>query len=138
MDENNQIENNQKEDNQTDPLPYVESVTVEPVIAEYQEGRQNSGYNNNVYQQPQNTQNNMALASLIMGIIGIVTSWCCCGGLLFGSLGILFALLSKTEGRFDKYAKAGLITSIIAFALLVVLYLAYGLLTLATGIGGMY
>ncbi len=62
-------------------------------------------------------QSNMALASLVMGIIGIVTSCCCYGGFIFGSLGILFALLSKTEDRFEGYAKAGLITSIVGMVL---------------------
>lgn len=66
-------------------------------------------------------QSNMALASLVMGIIGIVTSCCCYGGLIFGSLGILFALLSKTEDRFEGYAKAGLITSIIGVVMAVLL-----------------
>lgn len=71
------------------------------------------------YQKLEDTkQSNMSLASMIMGIIGIVTS-CCCGGIIFGSLGVLFALLSRTEDKFEKYAKIGLITSIIAFVLTV-------------------
>ncbi|WP_124066759.1 DUF4190 domain-containing protein [Clostridium sp. E02] len=119
--ENNQIENNQMEENQPDPLPLVEPE-----------------YNKHTYEQPQETQNNMALASLVMGIIGIVTSCCCYGGLIFGSLGILFALLSRTEGRFDKYAKAGLITSIIAFALVIVVIFAAIFLSLVRHIGGIY
>lgn len=68
------------------------------------------------YMQPQR-QSSMALASLIMGIIGIVTSCCCYGGVIFGSLGILFALLSKMGDTMEGYAKAGLITSIIALFL---------------------
>lgn len=66
-------------------------------------------------------QSNMALASLVMGIIGIVTSCCCYGGLIFGSLGILFGLLSKTEDRFEGYAKAGLITSVIGMVMAMLL-----------------
>ena len=77
------------------------------------------------YQQPKKTQqSNMALASLIMGIIGIVTS-CCFGGIIFGSLGILFALLSKTEDKFEGYANAGLITSAISLVLTVILGVAF-------------
>ena len=71
---------------------------------------------NPAYTKPQK-QSSMALASLIMGIIGIVTSCCCYGGVIFGSLGILFALLSKMGDTMEGYAKAGLITSIIALFL---------------------
>ena len=71
---------------------------------------------NPAYTQPQK-QSSMALASLIIGIIGIVTSCCCYGGVIFGSLGILFALLSKMGDTMEGYAKAGLITSIIALFL---------------------
>ncbi len=84
------------------------------------------------YQQPlKNKQNNMALASLIMGIIGIVTSCCCFGGLIFGSLGIVFALLSKTQERFEGNAVAGLITSIIGLvftAIVFILFVGSGLM----------
>ena len=59
----------------------------------------------------------VVVLSLIMGIIGIVTSCCCYGGVIFGSLGILFALLSKMGDTMEGYAKAGLITSIIALFL---------------------
>lgn len=68
------------------------------------------------YSQPQR-QSNMALASLVMGILGIVTSCCCFGGMIFGGLGILFALLSRLSDRYEGYAKAGLITSIVAVVL---------------------
>ncbi|WP_320929839.1 DUF4190 domain-containing protein [Hungatella sp.] len=71
---------------------------------------------NPAYTQPQK-QSSMALASLIMGIIGIVTSCCCYSGVIFGSLGILFSLLSKMGDTMEGYAKAGLITSIIALFL---------------------
>lgn len=79
-----------------------------------------------VYQQPKKSaQSNMALASLVMGIIGIVTSCCGFGGLIFGSLGILFALLSRTEDRFEGYAKAGLITSAVALVLVVLVAILF-------------
>ncbi|PPK77612.1 hypothetical protein BXY41_116157 [Lacrimispora xylanisolvens] len=78
------------------------------------------------YQQPlKNKQNNMALASLIMGIIGIVTSCCCFGGLIFGSLGIVFALLSKTQDRFEGNALAGLITSIIGLVFTAIVFILF-------------
>jgi hypothetical protein len=79
-----------------------------------------------VYKQPENpSQSSMALASLVMGILGIITSCCCYGGVIFGSLGILFALLSRTEDRFESYAKAGLITSSIAFVLVVLVIIVF-------------
>ena len=121
MDENNQIENNQVEENQSDPISLVKPE-----------------YDSHTIEQPQKTQNNMALASLVMGITGIVTSCCCYGGLIFGGLGILFALLSRTEGRFDKYAKAGLITSIIAFAFVIVFIIAFALISMAPNMGGAF
>jgi EamA domain-containing membrane protein RarD len=92
------------------------------------------------YQQPlKNKQNNMALASLIMGIIGIVTSCCCFGGLIFGSLGIVFALLSKTRDRFEGNAVAGLITSIIGLvftAIVFILFVGSGLMEELAAGGG--
>jgi len=92
------------------------------------------------YQQPlKNKQNNMALASLIMGIIGIVTSCCCFGGLIFGSLGIVFALLSKTQDRFEGNALAGLITSIIGLvftAIVFILFVGSGLMKELAAGGG--
>lgn len=70
-------------------------------------------------------EDNMALASLIMGIIGIVTSCCCFGGVIFGILGIVFAVLSRNEGRFEGNSLAGLITSIIAVVLTMLLSFFY-------------
>jgi hypothetical protein len=67
-------------------------------------------------------QSTLALVSLVMGILGIVTSCCIYGGIIFGSLGIMFALLSKTEARLEGYAKAGLITSIISLVIIAILF----------------
>ena len=67
-------------------------------------------------------QSTLALVSLVMGILGIVTSCCIYGGIIFGSLGIMFALLSKTEERLEGYAKAGLITSIISLVIIAILF----------------
>lgn len=66
-------------------------------------------------------ENNMGLASLVMGIIGIVTTCCCYGGIIFGSLGIIFAILSRINKKFEGYAVPGLITSIIALVLSIIL-----------------
>ena len=71
---------------------------------------------------PPKKQSSMALASLVMGILGILTSCCCFGGLIFGGLGVIFALLSRfnEKTQFEGYAKAGLITSVIGMALAVI------------------
>ncbi len=76
-------------------------------------------------------QSTLALVSLVMGILGIVTSCCIYGGLIFGSLGIMFALLSRTEERLEGYAKAGLITSIISLVLLLVIFIVLIIMTAA-------
>lgn len=81
-------------------------------------------------------QSNMALASLVMGILGIITACCIYGGIIFGSLGILFALLSKTEDRFEGYAKAGLVTSSIAIVLVVLLLVIVVGIAFLDGFGG--
>lgn len=89
-----------------------------------------------VYRQPESpAQSNMALAALVMGILGIITSCCCYGGLIFGSLGILFALLSRTEDRFEGYAKAGLITSSIAIVLVVLVIIVFVGTAAMSGLG---
>ena len=66
-----------------------------------------------VYQE----KNNMATASLVMGILSLC-SICCCMlfGVVFGVLGIIFAIMSKKGDRMDSQAKAGLILSIIGVA----------------------
>lgn len=63
----------------------------------------------------------MATASMVMGILSIVFTCCCCGGIIFGSLGILFALLSRNGQPIEGRAKAGLITGCIGIGLTVVL-----------------
>ncbi len=133
MDQDNQ--------NNLDDPSVTQKNEIQPVL-ENSGGEQNNGGYNTVYQQPQEKkQNSMALASLIMGIIGIVTFCCCYGGLIFGSLGIVFALLSKTEDHFEGNAIAGLITSTIALVLTVIvfiLYVAFGFLDKLTAGGVFY
>lgn len=93
---------------------------------------------NSAYNQPKR-QSSMALASLIMGIIGIVTSCCCYGGLILGSLGIIFALLSKVGDTMEGYAKAGLVTSIIALVLAVLaMIFLFGMMSFSILSGGVY
>lgn len=67
--------------------------------------------------------NSFMIASLIMGILSIITFYSLIGGLIFGGLGILFAILSKGNDRqLSGTAVGGLITSIAGLAFTVILY----------------
>lgn len=78
----------------------------------------------------------MALASLVMGIVGLVMSCCIYPAIIFGSLAIIFALLSRGgELTTNGYGKAGLILGIIAIVC-GILFLAYGLFILFVQFGG--
>jgi glucan phosphoethanolaminetransferase (alkaline phosphatase superfamily) len=102
---------------------------------EYENGsgyEETEGTSSGSYKPSNAKQSNMALASLIMGILSIVTACCCYGGFIFGGLGILFALLSNTGDRMENYAKTGLITSIIGMVLgivFLILMIALGFFT---------
>lgn len=78
----------------------------------------------------------MAVASLIMGILGLVMSCCIYPPIIFGSLAIIFALLSRGgEMHMNSYAKAGLILGILAI-ICGILFLIYSILTLLIQFGG--
>ena len=65
----------------------------------------------------------MGIASLILGIISIATSWL--GGIpwiIIGAVGIVLGAIGQKKGA--KNAKAGLTCSIIGTALSVVFYIA--------------
>lgn len=102
----------------------------------------------------QKTNNNMATASLVMGIISIVLSCCCFMGFIFGGLAILFACLSRVDQGFEGKAKVGLITGIIGLVLGIIAaviwfilifassmqdldyYSSYGMLSMIQGVVG--
>lgn len=65
----------------------------------------------------------MALASMVLGIIAIVTSGCIYLAIVCGSLSIILALLSR-GGRTElcTQAKAGLICGIVGFILTIFIY----------------
>ena len=57
----------------------------------------------------------MSVAAMVMGILGLVMSCCVYPAIIFGSLAIIFALLSRGgEMHTNGYAKAGLVLGIIA------------------------
>ncbi|NCB93839.1 MAG: DUF4190 domain-containing protein [Clostridia bacterium] len=72
---------------------------------------QNNPYNNQGYRPLHSSPNGFMVASLVMGILSIVLI--CCGfSFFFGALGILFAILSRREGKMEAQAKVGLGLSI--------------------------
>ncbi len=78
----------------------------------------------------------MAIASLVLGIAGLVMSCCIYPAIIFGSLAIILALLSRGgEMTTNGYGKAGLILGIIGI-ICGILFLAYGLFILFIQFGG--
>lgn len=92
---------------------------------------QNYGYN----PPPKKPTNGMAIASLVLGIVGVVLSCCCCIGvsLICSVLAIIFAIISRSsspDGRMNSMAVAGLIIGAVGAALSIVVILLYALGTL--------
>jgi hypothetical protein len=78
----------------------------------------------------------MSVAAMIMGILGLVMSCCVYPAIVFGSLAIIFALLSRGgEMHTNGYAKAGLILGIIGIVC-GILFLTYSFFTLLVQFGG--
>lgn len=78
----------------------------------------------------------MSIASMIMGIVGLVMSCCVYPAIIFGSLAIIFALLSRGgEMTTNGYAKAGMILGIIGIVC-GILFMVYSLFTVLTQFGG--
>lgn len=78
----------------------------------------------------------MSVASLVMGIIGLATGCCIYPAIFFGSLAIIFALLSRGEEMTtNSYAKAGLVTGIIGLIIGITVTL-YSFITLLINFGG--
>ena len=77
--------------------------------------------------------NPMATASMVMGILSITCGMCCCYGLPFNLLGIIFALAALAQIRNDPHSQqgrglaiAGLVLSLLSL-LLAALLLTLGL-----------
>ena len=65
--------------------------------------------------EPPKEKNGAAITSLIMGILSLVFA-CCGGSLIFGIVGIITAIVSKSKspaGKLSGMAVAGLIMSIV-------------------------
>lgn len=78
----------------------------------------------------------MAIASMALAIAGLVMGCCIYPAIIFGSLAIILALLSRGgEMTTNGYAKTGLILGTIAIVF-GVLFFIYGLVTLFVQFGG--
>lgn len=92
----------------------------------YANNQQGCNYQNQTqyhtqYQSHGEQQNGMAVISLVMGILSLVT--CCCGwiNLPLGILGIIFALISRNgKQSMDSQATAGLIMSCVSIGLYII------------------
>jgi len=81
--------------------------------------------------------NGFAVTSLIMGIIALTFGLCCCYGLPFNLLGIVFALIALSQINDNPYAYdgkgvaiAGLVTSIASLLLAIFLGVFFGAISI--------
>ena len=70
---------------------------------------------------PDQTGRGFAIASLVMGILALTID-----GIIFGILGIVFAVIAKRSGFTDGFATAGLVMSIIGVASGIILWAICG------------
>lgn len=143
MDENNN--NNQKDiisQNTTDSHEQITDTTATPVSAfdmpterktyaapvntQYTNYDTTSSYNS-YNTAPEEASLGFGIASLILGILSIITS-CCCGlGLITSILGIIFGCVQPKDysGKKPGIAVAGIITSCVGilFSILVIIYM---------------
>ena len=79
----------------------------------------------------------MSVASLVMGILGLAMGCCVYPPVIFGSLAILFALLSRGgELHMNSYGKAGLTLGILGIICGILIF-AYSFFTLMAEFGGL-
>ena len=78
--------------------------------------------------------NPMAVAGLIMGICTISFGWCCCYGLPFNLLGIIFSAMALSQinkqpalEKGKGLAIAGLILSVLGTVLAIVIWVLFGM-----------
>lgn len=77
---------------------------------------------------PVKRSNTMSIASMVLGIISVVTCTCIYLSFICGALAIILASLSRGgKMTYDSFAKAGLVLGIIGLAITVIFY-AYSLI----------
>ena len=73
------------------------------------------------YNDREKAADRLATASLVLGIISLVSTLCCCP-FVFSAIGIVLALLSKgAEKAFRPRARTGLILSVVGMAVSIIL-----------------
>ena len=92
----------------------------------YNQGGPGPDYRPNPQQPPYKQQNNMALASMIVGIFALLS--CCFPPLQFvlGVVGILLVIFSKKGKPWSGFAIAGLVMTIISLLISIVMVLYIG------------
>ncbi len=78
-------------------------------------------YNGNMYTEPVVENNSdstpgLAIAALVMGILSIVLTCCCGGGIIFGIAGLIMAIIANKQNK-TGVGTAGLICSIVGIVL---------------------
>ncbi|MDO4325133.1 MAG: DUF4190 domain-containing protein [bacterium] len=75
--------------------------------------------------EPPKKRNGLAIASFILGLLGLLS--CCCSplGLILGVIGLILVILSKRGQPFDPFAVAGLVLSIIAIIASLISFVYY-------------
>jgi Domain of unknown function (DUF4190) len=89
---------------------------------------------------PVQTEKNMALLSLILGVVSITVGWCCYFGVLTGPVAIglgiyALSLIKKNPNRYGGKGLAigGIVTGGLYFVFLLLIILIYGLSFLMSG-----
>lgn len=96
-----------------------ESSQSEPQRIYYAPPYQQEYYNENT-----GNGSGWGVASLVLGILAIVSVCCiCCGNIIIGILGLIFGIISIAKKSGKEMGVAGLILSIISIILGVVLFL---------------
>ncbi|MDE6762003.1 MAG: DUF4190 domain-containing protein [Lachnospiraceae bacterium] len=104
-------------------MPAENKTYAAPDNTQYTNYNSNTSYNT----APEETSLGFGIASLVLGILSIITS-CCCGlGLITGILGIIFGCVQPQDytGKKPGIAIAGIITSCVGilFSILTIIYM---------------
>lgn len=75
-----------------------------------------SMYTSPVTDEPSNTTPGMSIAGLVMGIVSIVLTCCCGGGIIFGIAGLIMSISGNKQNQ-TGVGTAGLVCSIIGIVL---------------------
>lgn len=100
-------------------------IPVPPYSSQNQGQSQYQPQNQYQIHQKPNKNHSMSIASMIMGILSLVTFCCSWLAIVVGILGIIFAIISKDGKHLDGQAKAGLILSIIGVSLGVIITILF-------------